>query len=141
MIPYATVQIVAVEKLSTESPLQAEEAKLEQAGPAVKFEFINSVIKNFGMTFRSFRQYTNERQFEMARRAYYLQAMSRAVLVYRADAELAAIINRIPSETDLKPVALDFELLYYKKFGKWPPIVPVDVDALTERMLSDLEVR
>ncbi len=142
MIPViAIVQSIDQQASSATTPLQMQEEALIDSVSDVKWEFIRQVFSNFATSLPNFRHIPVEDQNSVARRGYYIQAMKLALLLPVHDPDLVAIANSLSKDADFKSVALDFEKTYHAKYRKWPPIVPVDIEALTARMLNNNVIR
>lgn len=142
MIQYlAAIAIVVQTPLQEVSPLQVQANALTNSPPQVQYEFIKEVVPGYGVTLPQYLRLPRERQVGAALSAYYLQALDRAMLVYRGDAELVAILESFKTAADAERVMLEFEATYRRKFKTWPPVVPVDVDAFINRMLSQRTIR
>ncbi|MDH7973529.1 hypothetical protein QH494_15165 [Sphingomonas sp. AR_OL41] len=135
------VAMIAQAAIGGMSPLQVEEQELENCSPEVRYEFIRLANPQFGIPLRRYVRLPIDVQMRAAREAYYLSAIDRALLVYQGDPDLIAILNSFANGSDAERVATSFEQVYYSKFGRWPPIVPVNVSALVVRMLDERTVR
>lgn len=135
-----SIAIAIIAPAEAQSPLQAHAEALANSPPEVQYEFITQIMPNYAATRARFIRLPRATQIQAALYAYYLAALKRATLVHRGDGDLVDLLNTFTGE-NAKSICLEFEQLYYSKFGSWPPIVPVDVAALTERMLSDMTVR
>lgn len=141
---FTAVVIAAVQapSRSSLSPVEIQARALEESSPELRYEFIKEAVPGFGIPRRRYVTQPIEQQKRTALNVYYLQALQKAVLVYRGDPDLAQILNRYTVNTPLlSNIILEFEAKYKSKFGRWPPIVPVDVDVLLERMLGDKTIR
>lgn len=138
-LPFS-IAIAIIAPAEVQSPLQAQADALANSPPEVQYEFITQIMPNFAATRARFIRLPRATQIQAALHAYYLAAFKRATLVHRGDHDLVALLNSFTGE-NAKSICLEFERLYYSKFGSWPQIVPVDVAALTERILDDMTVR
>ena len=141
---FTAVVIAAVQapSQSSLSPVETQARALEESSPELRYEFIKEAVPGFGIPQRRYVSMPIEQQIRAVLNVYYLQALQKAVLVYRGDPDLVEILNRYTvNAPSLANIILEFEAIYKSKFGKWPPIVPVDVDDLLERMLSDKTIR
>jgi len=124
------------------SPLKIQAEALAHSPSEVRYEFITKVISDFGISFEKYIRFTAENQRRIALDAYYFKALTRAAILHRGDRELTDILNTFaPRTKDAEEVVLEFERAYHLKYGSWPSVVPVDVDALIERMLSTRTIR
>lgn len=136
--PPADAQCAA---LKGSSPLLTQEQMLLQAPPEVQYEFLRQVYPRLGMTRGEFFNLPVERANAVVSEGYYLAAIRKAALVTRGDAELVALLETITSGASVQATVKSFDRRFKEKFGTWAPIVPVDVDALINRMLSQRSIR
>jgi len=138
ILAVAIMPQAAIEEIS---PLRSEFQKLASSPVEVQYEFITSTNPRFGVPLRSYARLPQDVQTTAIRQAYFLAAIKRAMLVYQRDPDLAAILNSFTDGPDAERVATSFEQTYRAKFGRWPPIVPVNVSTLIARMLNERAVR
>lgn len=124
------------------SPLEIELRALVAAPAEVRHEFIDQVIVDWNMPLWRYVRYSASQQSMMAERAYYIQAVGKAMLVHQNDRALTDIINELDTPNpDMRGIAIKFDREFKRRYGRWAPIVPVDVQALTRRMLRGRTVR
>lgn len=127
--------------LKGSSPLLTQEQFLLQAPPEVQYEFLRQVYPRLGMTRGEFFNLPASQANVAVSEGYYLAAIQKAALVTRGDAELVAILETITSGASPQAAVKSFDRRFKQKFGTWAPIVPVDVDALINRMLGQRTIR
>lgn len=137
----AIVAIVAQVPVQEASPLQTQAAALVATPSQVQYEFITQVVPNFGITLAQYVRLPADRRERIVLNAYYIMAVDRAQLLFRGDQGLYDILRGFQTGADGERVALQFEAAYREKFKTWPPMVPVDVEALVERMLRQRTIR
>lgn len=124
------------------SPLERELLALSAAPAQVRHEFVDQVIRDWNMPLWRFLQFSADQQRDMVERAYYIQALNKALLVHEGDPDLVNILNELADKSaSPKQIALKFNGEYKRKFGLWAPIIPVNVVELTSRMLRARTVR
>lgn len=146
MVPLIVSQLVAPPQASLQSPLQIEEKALSKSVSDVQWEFVRQVVLNFVTSQQNFRHIPEADRKAYVKQAYYLQALSMIGLTTRGDPELIQLLSGVTPKTvnnaiEMERIALSFESTYRRKYGLWPQIVPVNVEALTERMLRQRVVR
>ncbi len=125
----------------TSTPLRQEEKRLLSAPTAVQHYFVSEVFEIFNMTYRQFNRLPQSDRDTMTSNAYYLRSGSMLPIVYKGDSDLVEILNSVDSDTDIKCLVMTFENKYFEKFKSWPKIIPVNVDSLTDRIVSEKIVR
>ncbi len=122
------------------SPLAIEENSLLNAPGEVQFEFLHQANPNVGISLRQFLRMPPEQTRGILLRAYYLEALSRAMLIHRGDSELVGLINSFNGNNE-EAIVKRLDLRFKEKFGSWAPLAPVDVNALIARMLDRRTIR
>lgn len=124
------------------SPLKSEEIKLLESDDLVLFQFLKNNISN--VTYQQFQKLIPfDKRRDLARELYYKKSVKMATIAYRNNADFVGFLNalfenNVPSTNDIEKAMIKFEKVYYQKFGRYPLIIPVDVDELTARVLADV---
>lgn len=124
------------------SPLLIEEGKIRTSPAEIHYAILRASSPKFNLTFAQIAKIPQPQRADLVSDVYYTMAVDRATMLTRGRADLADIINTIGSgNQDLRQVALDFEARYFAVFGVYPDIVPVDSEALLQRMLNRSKVQ
>jgi len=136
------IVLAALAAVEGQGPLKVGAEELASAPAGVKYEFWRQVFRNVTQERGVFIRMPQADQNRVVLHGYYLRALKKAMLLHRGDAELVDILNTLAEPgADPEAIALRFEDKYHQKFGTWPNLVPVNVDALIERMLIEQEIR
>jgi hypothetical protein len=140
----ASTRLQAAAPQKAVSPLLVEERRLLASPVQVKFEVMRrSSSKEFRLTFQEYARIDSEQADAALSEKYYIAAIRRATLLIRGEDRLFEILNSygLDPNVSAKQISLQFEQTYFDMFGVYPDMVPVDTQAILDRLLSSSTIR
>ena len=125
---------------ANKTPLLLAEVALLRSPPEVQYEFMRLAFSSFKSSFSSFLKINIEERDQLVQQGYYIHALSKCLLI-ADEKELADLLNTYKGDGNEKELALEFEQIYKRIRGVYPDVIPVDVNALTRRMLDKRTIR